>query len=137
MKSIPLTANGKVDRRALPAPGSEGSHDFVAPRTPSETIVAETWKEVLRLERVGAEDDFFELGGHSLLLTQVVSRLRRAFERDLPIRWVFETPTVAGLARRIDAARREDLALLLDEIEEHTEKESPLSEIENEPPFRA
>ncbi|MDQ2980090.1 MAG: amino acid adenylation domain-containing protein [Acidobacteriota bacterium] len=137
MKSIPLTANGKVDRRALPAPGSEGSHAFVAPRTPSETIVAETWKEVLRVERVGAEDDFFELGGHSLLLTQVVSRLRRAFERDLPIRWVFETPTVAGLARRIDAARREDLALLLDEIEEHTEKESPLSEIENEPPFRA
>jgi amino acid adenylation domain-containing protein len=117
MKSIPLTPNGKVDRRALPPPESGGSHEFVSPRTASEAIVAEIWKEVLRVERVGAEDDFFELGGHSLLLTQVVSRLRRAFERELPIRWVFETPTVAGLAGRIDAARREELARLLDEIE--------------------
>ncbi|HYK41881.1 MAG TPA: amino acid adenylation domain-containing protein, partial [Thermoanaerobaculia bacterium] len=125
MNSIPLTANGKVDRGALPAPESRSSRDFIAPRTPSEALIAETWKEVLHLERVGADDDFFQLGGHSLLLTQVVSRLRRAFERDLPLRWVFESPTVAGLAKRMDDARREDIARLLDEIDERDATQSP------------
>jgi acyl carrier protein len=118
LKSLPLTANGKVDRRALPAPETAAAErPYIPPRTASEQTVADTWKEVLRLERVGAEDNFFDLGGHSLLLTQVVSRLRKVFKRELPIRWFFEVPTVAGLAGRIDAAEREDLARMLDELE--------------------
>jgi len=118
LKSLPLTANGKVDRNALPAPEkSAAERPYLPPRTASEQTVADTWKEVLRLERIGAEDNFFDLGGHSLLLTQVVSRLRKVFKRELPIRWFFEVPTVAGLAGRIDAAEREDLARMLDELE--------------------
>jgi amino acid adenylation domain-containing protein len=118
LKSLPLTANGKVDRRALPPP-REGAEErpYIAPRSDSEKKVAETWREVLRVERVGADDNFFDLGGHSLLLTQVVSRLRKVFKRDLPIRWLFEVPTVAGLAARIDSAEREELARILDEVE--------------------
>ncbi len=118
LKSLPLNANGKVDRNSLPAPEkSAAERPYLPPRTTSEQTVADTWKEVLRLERIGAEDNFFDLGGHSLLLTQVVSRLRKVFKRDLPIRWFFEVPTVAGLAGRIDAAEREDLTRMLDELE--------------------
>jgi acyl carrier protein len=118
LKSLPLNANGKVDRSALPAPEkSAAERAYLPPRTASEQTVADTWKEVIRLERVGAEDNFFDLGGHSLLLTQVVSRLRKVFKRDLPIRWFFEVPTVSGLAGRIDAAEREDLTRMLDELE--------------------
>ncbi|MEO8429884.1 MAG: amino acid adenylation domain-containing protein [Acidobacteriota bacterium] len=117
MRSLPLTANGKVDRLALPPPEQGAGELYVAPRTARENTVAEIWKEVLKVDRVGARDNFFDLGGHSLLLTQVVSRLRRTFERDLPIRWLFESPTVEGLAGRIDAAEREELGRILDEIE--------------------
>jgi acyl carrier protein len=75
---------------------------FVAPRTPGEQSVAKTWAEVLKLEKVGIHDNFFDLGGHSLLATQVVSRLRDAFRVDLPLRSLFESPTVAALAERIE-----------------------------------
>ncbi len=75
------------------------------------------FEELLDVDEVALDDNFFDLGGHSLLLTQVVSRLRKTFERDLPIRWLFESPTVAGLAARIDAAEREELGRILDEIE--------------------
>jgi amino acid adenylation domain-containing protein len=103
LESIPLTANLKVDYRALPAPGSSvgGEDAYVAPRTETERVLAAIWGEVLRVERVGAEDDFFELGGHSLLATRVVSRVRRAFGVELPLRALFESPSVAGLAVRI------------------------------------
>jgi len=132
MKGLPLTSNGKVDRDALPAPEhEEAERPYVAPRTPSEQMIAATWKEVLRLDRIGVEDNFFDLGGHSLLLTLVVSRLRKSFGRELPIRWLFESPTVASLAGRIDAAQGADLSRILDELESLPE------EIENEPPFRA
>ena len=87
----------------------------------SETLVADTWREVLRLERVGAEDNFFDLGGHSLLLTQVVSRLRKILKRDLPIRWLFEAPTVSGLAGRIDEAERLELTRIVEELEAQPE----------------
>ena len=138
LKALPLTPNGKVDRSALPAPEQGGAErPYAAPRTASERIVAESWKEVLRVERVGADDNFFDLGGHSLLLTQVVSRLRKSFERELPIRWLFESPTVAGLAGRIDAAAREDLARILDELESLPEDGGAKVEIENDPPRRA
>ncbi len=109
LEALPLTANGKVDRRALPAfnrTRPELEKGFVAPRTSAEELVAEIWAQVLGLERVGIYDDFFELGGHSLLATQAVSRIREAFAVEIPLRRLFEAPTVAGLAASIDAAHR-------------------------------
>ena len=105
LDALPLTPNGKIDREALPAPDQlrpalEGL--FVAPCTPVEVKLAEIWAKVLRLERVGVHDSFFELGGHSLLATQIVSRIRDAFHLDLPLRSIFEMPTVAGLAEHIE-----------------------------------
>ena len=108
---LPLTANGKVDRRALPAPDAGVAGDarrFVAPRTPVEEVLAEIWAEVLgveRVERVGATTTSSTLGGHSLLATQVMSRVREAFGVELPLRALFEAPTVAALAARIDGER--------------------------------
>ena len=78
----------------------------MAPRTPTEELLAEIWAKLLDIERVGIHDNFFDLGGHSLLATQVVSRMREAFEVEIPLRRLFEVPTVAGLAESIEAARR-------------------------------
>ena len=109
LEALPLMPNGKVDRRALPAPDrtqAETGNPFVASRTPTEELVTQIWAQVLGVERVGIHDDFFHLGGHSLLATQVVSRLREAFQVDLPLRGIFELPTVAGLAENIELAMR-------------------------------
>ncbi|MBO3748353.1 amino acid adenylation domain-containing protein [Streptosporangiaceae bacterium NEAU-GS5] len=103
LAQIPLTANGKVDRDALPAPGSQPREGgYVPVRTPAEALVAEVWAGVLGRERVGASDDFFALGGHSLVAMQVIARLRAATGRTVPIQALFEHPTVAGLAAVVD-----------------------------------
>jgi amino acid adenylation domain-containing protein len=104
LDALPMTPNGKVDRLSLPAPDRarpDLEDTFVAPCTPVEEIVADTWTAVLGLERVGVHDNFFDLGGHSLLATQVMSRIRRAFQVELPLRRFFEAPTVAELAQSI------------------------------------
>ncbi|HKH45402.1 MAG TPA: non-ribosomal peptide synthase/polyketide synthase [Thermoanaerobaculia bacterium] len=107
LETLPLTPNGKVDRKALPAPEQQSAPEvYLAPRTPVEEVVANIWAELLGLERVGLDGHFFALGGHSLLAAQVISRLRRALGVELPVRDLFEAPTVEGLAARIEAARR-------------------------------
>lgn len=110
LPALPLTSNGKADLRALAkidisAEARRG--DVMAPRTPTETKLAEIWASVLRVDRVGADENFFEIGGHSLLATQVASRIRNAFGVPLQLRELFATPTVAGLAERIDALTAE------------------------------
>ncbi|HEX5724995.1 MAG TPA: amino acid adenylation domain-containing protein, partial [Longimicrobiaceae bacterium] len=113
LDALPLTPNGKLDRKALPAPELAPAEDrYVAPRTPVEEVLAGIWAEVLRLERVGANDNFFELGGHSLLATRVVSRVRELFGVELPLRALFEGPTVAELAGRVEEIRRAELPVL-------------------------
>jgi amino acid adenylation domain-containing protein len=107
LAQLPLTANGKVDRLALPAPewpDGLGSGSQRAPRTPAEEILAGFWRELLGVDRVGIDDSFFALGGHSLLATQVVSRVRQAFGIELPLSDLFAAPTVAGLAARVERA---------------------------------
>ncbi|HZF10319.1 MAG TPA: non-ribosomal peptide synthase/polyketide synthase, partial [Thermoanaerobaculia bacterium] len=105
LPALPLTGNGKVDRRALPAP-EHRSAGGTAPRTPLEEVLAGIFCQVLKRDSVGIEDDFFALGGHSLLATQVVARVRQAVAVELPLRALFEEPTVGGLTLRIEAERR-------------------------------
>lgn len=105
MDSMPLTATGKIDRRALPPPDSERPHlsqAYVAPRTPIEEMLAAIWAETLGLDRVGIQDDFFDLGGHSLAATRVISRARIAFEIELQLRALFENPSIEDLAGVIE-----------------------------------
>jgi natural product biosynthesis luciferase-like monooxygenase protein/FkbM family methyltransferase len=106
LEHLPLTANGKLDRRALPAPDTTQpaiAGEFAAPRTPTEELVASIWADVLRVEQIGVQDNFFDLGGHSLLATQAISRLRDTFQVELPLRSMLDLPTVAALAAQIDA----------------------------------
>ncbi|MFN0056081.1 MAG: amino acid adenylation domain-containing protein [Planctomycetales bacterium] len=108
LDTLPLTPNGKVDRKALPAPDWDRDHLEpipVAPRTPVEELLSGIWSRVLGLEHVGSHNNFFELGGHSLLATQVIARVRDVLAVDLPVRSLFEVPTVAGLAKRIERMR--------------------------------
>jgi len=110
LDTLPRTATGKIDRRALPMPESFGASgvDYLAPRTLTEELLAGIWEQVLTRSRVSVQDRFFDLGGHSLMATQVVSRIRNTFGVDLPLRALFEEPTVAGLAQRIELLRSKD-----------------------------
>ncbi|WNG56874.1 amino acid adenylation domain-containing protein [Archangium gephyra] len=108
LQALPLSSSGKVDTKALPAPdiSSLSTTAYAAPRGELEQRLADIWAQVLRLERVGVHDSFFELGGHSLLATQVVSRIRSTFQVELPLRALFEAPTVAALAAHLSAAHQ-------------------------------
>ncbi|MCC6191127.1 MAG: amino acid adenylation domain-containing protein [Anaerolineales bacterium] len=111
LDALPLTPNGKLDRKALPPPPEAASSRYIAPRTATEAAIAALWAEILGLgeeaavTRIGVEDSFFELGGHSLLATRLSMALRETFGVRLPLRAIFETPTIAGLALAIDHAR--------------------------------
>jgi acyl carrier protein len=132
LERFPLTPSGKIDRRALPLPEPtrpQSEQGFVAPRTPGEEIVASIFAYVLGLERVGIHDNFFELGGHSLKATQVVSRLHAALQIELPLRTLFEAPTVAGIVAAIAQSHERDaaqigLAQILAEVENLSEEET-------------
>ena len=132
LDELPLTPSGKVDRRALPAPDQNGlqlANVYQPPRTPTEQTLVAIWDEVLKLEKVGIHDNFFDLGGHSLLATQVMSRIRSAFSIDLPLRRMFESPTVAEIAVIVTESRAQPvseaaLARMLSEVEVTTEEEA-------------
>lgn len=104
MDALPRTISGKVDKRSLPAPNRQ-NRTFVPPRTPIETQLAQIWGQVLNLDRVGLNDNFFELGGHSLNATQLVSRVGKAFQVELPLRSLFDSPTLATQAETIETLR--------------------------------
>ena len=109
LDALPQTPNGKIDRKALPAPEAGRAalaRAYTAPRTPTQARIAAIWSELLGVGEVGIDDNFFELGGHSLLATQVVSRIREAFRIELPLRSMFEGSTVAALADKVAAAAR-------------------------------
>ncbi len=124
---LPLTPNGKIDRKALPAPESDVPPPALdePPRTPVEEVVASVWADLLHVARVGIHANFFDLGGHSLLATRVVSRLQDAFRIDLPLRALFETPTVAELAERVEATLHEGTRPALEPVLP-TSREGPL-----------
>ena len=114
LDAMPLTPNGKVDRKALPAPEANRTYlteAYVAPRTPVEEILVSLWAEILGLEQVGIHDSFFDLGGHSLLATQLMSRVRDVLQLELPLRYLFEAPTPAQLASRIAQTLGENSAV--------------------------
>ena len=134
LDSLPLTTNGKVDRHRLssvnPTP-AQLDQSYVAPCTSVEEIIAGIWSEILGVERVGAHDNFFDLGGHSLLATQVISRVRRTFQVDVPLRLLFQMPTVAQMASAILAQRAAmsggaAVADILTEVEEYSDAEAEL-----------
>ncbi|RKH72196.1 amino acid adenylation domain-containing protein, partial [Corallococcus aberystwythensis] len=113
LDALPLNSNGKVDRKALPEPEApQSGSTYEAPRTEAEAKLAAIWAEVLRLPQVGVKDSFFELGGHSLLATQVVSRVRSEFGVELPLRALFESPTVEALAHRLTGLTRASASAL-------------------------
>jgi amino acid adenylation domain-containing protein/non-ribosomal peptide synthase protein (TIGR01720 family) len=120
LEALPLTPNGKVDRRALPVPDHTQliqQSNFVAASTPAEQILAQIWTEVLGIDNIGIHGNFFELGGHSLLATRVISQIQQVFKVELPLRRLFEQPTIAGLAKDIETATKADLLLELPPIQ--------------------
>jgi surfactin family lipopeptide synthetase C len=134
VQTLPLMPNGKVDRQALPAPENERpeiNEDFVAPRTPTEEFVSQTWLDALKLDRAGIHDNFFELGGHSLLAARMFSDLRKRFGVELNLIDIFNAPTIAELAemiyqRETEQAKSDDLMSLLSELQGLSDEEASL-----------
>jgi amino acid adenylation domain-containing protein/natural product biosynthesis luciferase-like monooxygenase protein len=125
LQALPLTPNGKLDRRALPAPGMDAfaTRAYEEPQSQTEVAVAGIWQALLHLDRIGRHDNFFELGGNSLLAIQVTSRLRQRFELEVGVRVLFESPTVADLARHLDRQRME-IGHVLSELDATGEAET-------------
>ena len=125
LQSLPLNVNGKLDRKALPAPDFTAAHAYRPPGTPVEIEVAQIWQQLLGVERVGLDDSFFELGGHSLLATQVLARIKRHLAVDLPLRVVFTSENLEALARQVQAgladpgtaSQIDSMSALLDQLE--------------------
>lgn len=126
MEALPLTANGKIDRKNLPIPdlAKLRADSFIAPRTPTEKFLAETWSDVLSLERVGIRDNFFELGGHSLLAIRIFSRIDKKYHQQLPLGTLFRAPTIEQLAKLLDEGADNLASTLI-----------PIQEKGNLPPF--
>jgi acyl carrier protein len=129
LNALPKTLNGKVDRRALPAPGRsrpEIDTPFVAPGTPLEEVLAQIWKEVLCLDSIGVHDNFLDLGGHSLSASQIISRVIERFDLELPVQLLFDSPTVSDMAiviannqaKRLDGNALERVLAELDTLSE-------------------
>jgi acyl carrier protein len=106
LEKLPLTPNGKLDRKSLPSPDRRrNERTTIAPRTTTEEILSQIFSQILSVEKVGVNDDFFELGGHSLLATQLISRVRDLFHVELPLRNLFEAPTIAEFAKVVESAK--------------------------------
>ncbi len=144
LDQLPRSPNGKIDRKALPAPEETAYRrpgSFVPARTPMEKRLARIWRELLSLDQVGREDDFFDLGGHSLLATQLINRVREELGIDLPLRTLFRTSTIAGLASELEKAtpQRQELgkiAQLMEQVQQlsPSQLEDVLQEREEQPP---
>ena len=124
LDQMPLTGNGKIDKKALPDPegATTATGQYVAPRNDTEEQLVAIWQEVLNREQIGIKDNFFDIGGHSLLATQIVSRIREQFNVELALSVLFEDPTVEGIAlhlleAELGGADEDDLAAMLAEIE--------------------
>ncbi|MGD1807088.1 amino acid adenylation domain-containing protein [Dapis sp. BLCC M126] len=113
LEFLPLTPNGKIDKKALPEPDNvrRELENFVAPRNPTEELLANIWSQLLKVEKIGIHDDFFSVGGNSLLATQVISRLRIAFETEIPLKYLFDFPTIGEISKAIDEFKGEKLQL--------------------------
>ncbi len=128
LPALPLSPNGKVDRKALPAPErTRVDTAYAGPRDPAEELLAGIWEEILGVERVGIHDNFFDLGGHSLLATQVVSRVRAALHVELSVRHLFERPTVAELAAVIREGARDEVPPIVPIVRTSRDGDLPLS----------
>ena len=131
METMPLTPNGKIDRKGLPAPNSQltqSDHPYVAPRTPTEQMIADVWSEVLHLDKIGIHDNFFDLGGHSLQATRVITRLSQPAHIDIPLRTFFEHPTVEELAieitqLQVQEENDQDIMQMIEELEDLSDEE--------------
>ncbi|MBX7222933.1 MAG: amino acid adenylation domain-containing protein [Blastocatellia bacterium] len=131
LEAFPVTSNGKLDRKALPAPDGarpDLEKPYIAPRTQLEAKITALWSSLLGVEQIGVDDNFFELGGHSLLATRVVSALRTELRQEIPLRSLFEAPTPAALARKLTETSRPTAGVSLAPIVHHeTEEPAPLS----------
>ena len=114
LDKLPLNANGKVDRKALPDPDvSKMQQEYVAPSTETETVLAGIWEKLLGVERVGLNDNFFHLGGHSLLATRLMGKIREAFNLEIPLKVLFEKPTIKELVKELETAKTSELPPIL------------------------
>lgn len=120
MEELPLTSRDKIDTGALPLPGTgrpELDEQYLEPRTNTEIALVEIWSEAFNILQIGILDNFFELGGHSLLAAQIISKTNRLFTVDLPLRSLFDAPTIAAFAALIEDPSREETGLDKDKLE--------------------